>query len=198
MEITNIPSILQKLRSCDPDSQMSALDEFFSLPTSVSESDRRIVLLEAIRALGTSTNPYVIAERVLRFGTDAIAPLIDLLTRAQSSEVKTLASLILINNQSDVGKTALIEEIRREGPYRVMASFALANAGFSDHVPLIVQKLRQYEIVRGCEFPSNDDGEMISFFEVLNQLRVQLPDDIKQKYSGSEAPRFFWDSVKSL
>ena len=177
---------------------MSALDEFFSLPTSVSKSDRRNVLLESIRALETSTNPYVIAERVLRFRSEAIAPLADLLTRTHSSEVKTLASLILINNRSDVGKTALIEEISREGPYRVMASFALANAGFPDHVPLIVQTLRQYEIVPSREFPSNDDSEIISFFEVLNRLRVQLPDDIKQKYSGSEAPRFFRREVKSL
>jgi hypothetical protein len=165
---------------------------FFALPaTSVSDADRQAVLIAAVKAMEASSTPYPIAERLLRFREGAITPLSDLLARNRSSELTTLAALILVNNGSRLGVPTLVTEVERGGDYLVMASLALANAGFTDHVPAIIERLRRWSMPRDREFPTAQDDVVLSLLDVLNKIRMPLPDDIRRKFADPQAPKFF-------
>jgi len=188
----DVSRIVADLQGTDLARQVEALEKFFALPTaSVSNTDRRAVLIAGVKAMEASGNPYPIAERLLRFGEEAVSPLSDLLARNPSPEVTTLAALILVNNGSRLGVPALVAEVERGGDYTIPASFALGNAGFADHVPAIIERLRRWPMPPTHEFPTADDDRALTLLEVLSKLRVPLPDDIRRKYVDPQAPQFF-------
>ncbi len=185
MSDLNLSSILSELSTCDSDRQVMALDQYFRLPTSsVSESQNRSVVSAAVKAMEISDNPYPVAEKVLRFGAEKIQPLIDLLARNTSSEVATLAALILVKNNYNQGVPFLVDEVKHSGVYFVIASRALASAGCADHVNYVFEKLRQHTVFLNSEFPSTDDEVALSLLNDLDTLNVQVPSDIRSKLYG--------------
>jgi len=197
MSISAVGQIIADLQGIDLARQVDALEKFFLLPTvSVSESDRQAVLTVAVNALEKSTNPYPIAERLLRFREEAVPPVADLLARNPSQEVKTLAALILINNGSRLGVPALVEEVDRGGDYLVTASLALANAGVIDHASTIIERLRRCSVPPLREFPTAEDDVVLALITVLRKLRVPLPEDIRRKFCDPQAPWFFRSAVE--
>jgi len=192
MHLFDVSHLVTDLQGTDFVRQAQALEKFFALPeTSVKESERRAVLAAGVKALETSSQPFLIAERLSRFRDEAIQPLLDLLARNPSPEVTTLAALILVNNGSLLGVPVLVAEVERGGEFITLASFALANAGITDHVPAIIEQLRHYQVTADREFPSTEDDRVLNLLDVLSKLRVPLPDDIRQKFADPQAPRFF-------
>lgn len=193
----NLQSCLSELQASDSDRQVTALDKFFQLhSTAVSESDRHAVLMGAVKTLEASDNPYPIAERLLRFREEAVSPLSDLLARSPSSEVTTLAALILVTNGSRLGVPALVAEVERDGDYIILASFALANAGVTDHVPAIIERLHRWPVPLNREFPTAEDDMALTLLEVLKKLRVPLPEEIRRKFSDPRVPQLFHSAVE--
>ncbi|MFO0852424.1 MAG: hypothetical protein U0871_28265 [Gemmataceae bacterium] len=193
----NLKSCLSELQSTDSDRQVTVLDRYFRLPIAVvSDADRQAVLLEAVKALEKSDNPYPIAERLLRFREEAVPAVAELLARNPSPEVTTLAALILVNNGSRLGVPDLVAEVERGGDYLVTASLALANAGFTDHIPAIIERLRQWPMPPDREFPTTEDDVVLSLLDVLCKLRVPLPDDIRRKLLDPRGPQFFRSAVE--
>ncbi|HEX3133907.1 MAG TPA: hypothetical protein VHX44_10050, partial [Planctomycetota bacterium] len=149
--MSDVTQLLADLQTDDPERQLEtlerhsvALDNFFALPShSVSESDRRAMLLAGMKALETSIRPLFIAERLHRFRKDVIEPATELLNRSPAREPTILAALLLINNGSRLGVPILVAEIERGGDYLHMAARALGNFGCTDHVSAILERLRQ-------------------------------------------------------
>ncbi len=192
MPLPEVIEILADLQGSALASQVLALEKFFALPpASISDASRRVLFRASVRAMETASDPYLLAERLLRFRGEAVPLLLDLLTRTPSSEVRILASLILVNNGSKVGVPALVEEIERGGDYLIMASYALANAGFCDHAPVLIDRPRRWSRPPCRDIPTTDDDLLLSLLDVLHKLRVPLPEDIRQKFSDPRASRFF-------
>ncbi len=197
MPLPDVNRLIGDIQGSDLARQVGALEEFLALPTtSVSDSDRQAVLVAGVRALEESSNPYPIAERLARFREEAVPPLESLLSRSPSSEAATLAALILVNNGSRLGVPPLVAEVRCGGNYIIPASFALAHAGVADHVPAIIEKLRQYPITPTREFPATEDDCVLNLLDVLNKLRVPLPEDIRLKFSEPQVPQYFRSAVE--
>ena len=193
----NLSSCLLELQSSDSDRQVRALDWYFRLPAAtISKTERQAVLLAGVKALEISDNPYPIAERLLRFREEAVPCLSELLTRNTSAEVNTLAALILVNNGSRLGVPALVAEVECGGEFISLASHALANAGFTEHVSAIIDWLRRWPMPPDREFPTGDDDLALSLLDVLNRLQMPLPEDIRQKFSEPGVPAFFRTAIE--
>jgi hypothetical protein len=195
----SLSQILADIHSSSPERQVGALDIYFSFPVSeIDPASRQEVVSATLTALERSNDPYFIAQRVARFGEEVIQPLSELMAHTSLPEVKTLAALILLKKGSRIGVPILVREIEDEGVYRVIASTALASAGVAEHVPAIFNRLRQYSPTSLSEFPTTQDDEVLSLLGVLKQLRVELPEEIKSKFSGPLVPRYFHDAIGNL
>lgn len=177
--------------------QCVALDKFFALPsTSVSESDRRAMLIAGMKALETSIRPYFIAERLLRFRKDVIAPATELLNRNPACELTILAALLLTNNGSRLGVPVLIAEIECGGEYVSIAARALANAEISDHAPAVVMRLRQTPLPPLRRIPDiKDDLILLDLIDILTKIHTPLPEDLRGKFSSPLASEWFRSAV---
>lgn len=196
MQPFSVSRLVESLCANDLASQVEALDRFFSLPTgAVSNSERRDVMTASVKALEASSNPYPIAERVVRFGPDAIPLLVDLLNRSKSAEVKTLVALILVNNGSHVGVPVLVQEIERGGSYDMIASLALSNAGITDHAQAVIERLRECPVPPVSEFPATEDEVILGLIKCLKRLQIPLPTDLRSKFSAPNVSQFFREAV---
>lgn len=193
-----IEQVLHCLRYGSPSSKLDAMDTYLSIPSnSVSTSDQRKVLEAALKAMEDTTNGPFVAERLLRFGQLAEQTLIEFMAHTTKPEARVLAALILLNKGYRVGVPVLVQEVEKEGSYRSLASNTLANAGISAHVPAILNRIRNYSTPCLGEFPTTADDEILNLIDTLKRLQVELPEDIKTKFSGPTVPQFFQDAVAS-
>lgn len=195
MLTATLSQILSDIHSLAPERQQGALDTFFSLAYSeIDITSRREVLSAALSALERSNDPYFLAQRVARFGDEVILPLSELLANTSSQELKTLAALILLSKGSRVGVTDLVREIEQEGVYRTIASSTLTNAGVTEHVPAILNRLRRYSPTYN-EIPTTGDDEALSLLRVLKHLQIRIPEDIRKKFSDPSIPNYFRTAI---
>lgn len=192
MPSQNMSKILAQLHGSDVRLQVEALERFFALPpASVSDEDKSAVLDAGVNAMEVSSNPFLIAQRLARFGEAAISPLSSLLARNPSSEVTIVTALLLVNNGSRLGVPVLVAEVERGGGFIATASLAMANAGFTDHVPAVIERLRRWSVPIDRKFPTTDDEVVLCLLEAIDTLRVPLPDDIRRKFADPQAPEFY-------
>src|SRR5262245_7907862 len=92
---TDLTLTVANLDNLSPDVQIQALEEL---------SQAVVVLVEkAVNTLKSSPHPFLVAERLNRFGSLVIEPLETLINSDVSSETKILASLVLLQVGSRVG-----------------------------------------------------------------------------------------------
>lgn len=180
----DLSASLSKIQSTSIEIQVEALEEILSAPKgSLSQENLRAVAEAGVLALEHSDSPYPLAERLARFGHLAVDPLSKLLQRNPASEAAVLASLILVSNKEGSGVPLLTAEIERGSGYFVMAAFALSNAGFKQHIPAMIEKLRQAKLT-GKKVPTIEDSVAFSLWDALRKATDDVPEDLVKKYES--------------
>ncbi len=78
--------------------------------------------IKAVEALQNSSNPFLVAERLNRFGSIIVPHLEKLLQESNNSEVNILASLVLLQLNSQVGIPFLLAAIKNDEEYAIYIS----------------------------------------------------------------------------
>lgn len=198
MHSAPIDQVLADLRTPDVAKQVPALEDFFSsVYDGISDSDKREVLMATLSAFESSSDRFLIGPWIPRFGDEAVIPLENLFTHTSIPEVRILSALLLLPMGSSVGVSVIVQEVESNGTYRIIAAYALTKAGVTDHVPAMIDALRQFEVITSHEFPATEDDDVLHLLELLGRLRVALPNDIRRKLADLSAPQFFQKAIQS-
>ena len=144
------------------------------------------LVVTVVETLENCNDPFVIAERLYRFGTLAIPPLEKLLKKSKKSEVSIFAALALMGLGSKVGIPKLLNYITKNEKYAYLISRHLAIEGIKEATEPILNLLRNCEI--------NRVEEIITLIEALNKLNTTIPLDIYERLNNPDTPwriRFF-------
>lgn len=167
MSQTKLDSLIENLDSQQIEQQIPAIEETASIID--------ILLKKAVAALENSSNRFLVAERLNRFGSIVVPHLEQLLKSSTNSEVKILASLVLMQLNSKTGVSILLNAIRDDEEYAILAAQHLAQAGIKDAVEPICDRLKSSSL--------EEIDLIVSLLDSLNKLNVNLPQDILQHFN---------------
>ena len=198
MNPESLANLLRDIGSGDLARQVAALDQYLALPAGdVVESERLRVAAAAAVAMNKCNNPVLITQRLAHFGPEVVAPLLHVLNGDSNPEVRTLAAFLLMEKGCNAGASRLQNAVETDGPYAFLAAKTLFRAGFTDHVPAMIERLRRCQMPPGVNFPEDNYGNKIAGqLDLLRHFGVALPDDVNSKFFGAGAPPFFRRMVK--
>lgn len=142
-------------------------------------------VIERILTLFESTdNPYLVAERMSRFGSIVIAPLERLLDRITDDERRALASLVLLSLGSQKGIGFVIRELIEGRPYEGLAAKILMSTGNPRTADALITRLRSFSRE---EFADLKNSVLLGqYLQYLRTLGHELPDDLSLKLKAAE------------
>ena len=172
MNQVNLKSLLENLDSSQISQQVPAIEE----ATDVVET----LAIKAVHSLKISSNPFLVAERLSHFGSIIVPHLETLLQDSDNSEIRILASLVLLQLNSRTGISILLNAIKDDEEYAILAAQHLAQAGIKDAVQLIWNRL------------DNSKSEQVDLIESLlaslSMLNHELPQRLWKRFTANEMP----------
>ena len=168
MSQTKLDSLIENLDSQQIEYQIPAIEETANIVEALAK--------KAVAALENSPNRFLVAERLNRFGSIIVPHVEQLLQSSTNSEVKILASLVLLQFNSKAGVAILLNAIRDDEEYAVLAARHLAQTGIKDAIEPICDRLR-----------SSDPEEIdlvVSLLDSLKKLNAELPQELFQRFSS--------------
>ncbi|MEM8721919.1 MAG: hypothetical protein AAGE84_21920 [Cyanobacteria bacterium P01_G01_bin.39] len=172
MSQVNLNSLMENLDSPQISRQIPAMDE----ATAIVET----LAIKAVDSLKTSSNPFLVAERLGRFGSVIVPHLEMLIQDSHNWEVKILASLVLLQLNSQVGVPILLNAIEDNEEYAILAAQHLAQANVKEAIQLIWNRLRKSKL---------EQVDLIeSLLASLSRLNRKLPQDLWQRFTANEMP----------
>jgi len=129
-----------------------------------------------VDALKRGPHRLFVAERLYRFGSVAIDLLEELLETSDNSEIKILASMVLLQLGSRGGVPCLLDAIVKDDAYVCMAAMRLAEAGIVEAGDRIVARLRL------CELDEFD--LIVSLLSALEKLGHEIPKDLRKRFAS--------------
>lgn len=175
---------MQDLISENIEIQCLAIEQLSDVSTIIAE--------QSVKALETTNNPFLIAERIVRLGTIIVTPLEKFIEQEIDDEKKVLASIVLLKLGSQKGLDNIITEVRKKGENEYLAINSLVESNIPNVDDLIIERLRQFSLE---EFQNVKTSIFISnLFSYLKRLEVSVPEDIKgsiEKIKNSEAYKYY-------
>lgn len=172
MSKVNLNSLIEDLDSQQIEQQISAIEETVNIIETLAK--------RAVAALENSPNRFLVAERLNRFGSIIVPHLEQLLDKSKNSEVKILASLVLLQQNSQAGISILLNAIESDREYAVLAAQNLATAEIKDAIEPICDRLRNSNLA--------EIDLIVSLLDSLNKLNAKLPQDLYQSLSTDNVP----------
>ncbi|WP_437741768.1 hypothetical protein WME73_41305 [Sorangium sp. So ce302] len=163
---------LSKVVSERIDEQIDALG---ALAVGLDDAGRLIV-----EGFVRSSNRFLIAERLVRFGHIVVGPLQEVVESATCKEVRVLGSVVLLNLKVYSVVPYLLDVIRDDDDYLSLVASNLAAAGVVQAGDLMVERLRTLTEARKYE--------IVGLLTALEKLGVPLPDDVRERFSAPDTP----------
>ncbi|WP_437894611.1 hypothetical protein [Sorangium sp. So ce124] len=163
---------LSKVVSERIDEQIDALG---ALAVGLDDAGRLIV-----EGFVRSSNRFLIAERLVRFGHIVVGPLQEVVESATCKEVRVLGSVVLLNLKVYSVVPYLLDVIRGDDDYLSLVSSNLAAAGVVQAGDLMVERLRTLTEARKYE--------IVGLLTALEKLGVPLPDDVRERFGAPDTP----------
>jgi hypothetical protein len=138
-----------------------------------------VLARKAVDAFKRGPERLFVAERLYRFGSVVMTPLEKLLETSEDSELRILASMVLLQLGSTVGVPWLLNAIVNDDEYACMAAMRLAEAGIVDAGDGIVARLRS------CELEM--DG-VVGLLFALEKLGHEIPLDLRKRFAAPDVP----------
>ncbi len=172
MKVVNLNLLMKDLDSTEIAKQIPAVEESVTIVDGLA--------IKAVEALQNSSNPFLVAERLNRFGSIIVPHLEKLLQESNNSEVNILASLVLLQLNSQVGIPILLAAIKDDKEYAILAAQHLAKAEVKDAIEPICDRLRN------SKFEEID--LIVSLLDDLSKLSNKLPEDLLQSFLAIDSP----------
>ena len=172
MSKVNLNSLIENLDSQQIEQQIPAIEETANIIETLAQ--------KAVAALENSSNRFLVAERLNRFGSIVTPHLEQLLDRAKNSEVKILAALVLLQQNSKVGISVLLSAIKSDREYAGLAAQHLATARIKDAIQPICDRLRNSNL--------KEIDLIVSLLDSLKKLDTELPQDLLKRFSADDTP----------
>ena len=137
---------------------------------------------------------FLIAERLHRFGSLIVDPLMQTYERTSSDEVKSLSAIVLLRMGSNDVIQWLLDRILVDppDPYLCLIVQSLARRNVKEAGGCIISRLRSYDTspsVIGRSFESNRAKDtIVCLLHALDVLDVPIPEDLRRRYSALEIP----------
>jgi hypothetical protein len=164
---------LSKVVSERIDEQIDALG---ALAVGLDDAGRLIV-----EGFVRSSNRFLIAERLVRFGHIVVGPLQEVVGSATCKEVRVLGSVALLNLKLYSAVPYLLDVIRNDDDeYMSLVASNLAAAGIVQAGDLMVERLRTLTEAKKYE--------VVGLLTALEKLGVPLPDDVRERFSAPDTP----------
>lgn len=174
----DVGSVLADLRSSQVAKQIAALDKIAQITG--------VLVQEAVHVLTTTTDPYFVAERLVRLGSAVVPPLEGLLTSSDvSPTVKTSAALALLHLGSKSGAPLLMDTLLTDSEYVSLAANYLAMAQVPEAADRIIARLRMYDPERG---DVKQADVAASLLRALEKLGAGIPPDLRSRLTASNVP----------
>ena len=169
----HIDAALANLQSEDIESKIRAV-EYLAIQTQV--------LVDAVVEHLQDPEParYLIFERLVRFGSLAVAPLQRILSESKDGDTRTLAAAALAFLGSRAGESNLLGAVRWGDPNLCVAVKALAEAQAPSAIPLIEEALRHGQIDEATS------GTIECLLSGLKRLGAPVPEDILDRLRRAE------------
>lgn len=168
----NFNKVMQDLVSEDFETQCVALE-------SIGESFK-VFAEQSVRALETTSNPFLIVERLANLGSVIVLPLEEFIERTADYEKRVLASILLLRLGSNKGINNVIDELRTEGKNEYLATIVLAESRNPQVKDLFTERLRKFSLEELQD--SKRTAYIDSFLKTLRELNVSLPEDIRDSF----------------
>ena len=172
MKVINLDLLMDNLDSTQVEKQIPAIEEAKTIVNTLA--------MKAVESLQTSSNRFLVAERLNCFGSIIIPHLEKLLQESSDSEVQILASLVLLQLNLKIGVSILLDAIKNDDEYAILAAQHLAKAGIKDAIEAICDRLRRSEL--------EEIDLIVSLVDSLNKLNGKLPQDVLQRFNSDDAP----------
>ena len=172
MKVINLDLLMDNLDSEQVEKQIPAIEEATTIVNTLA--------IKAVESLQNSSNRFLVAERLKRFGSIIIPHLEKLLQESGDSEVQILASLVLLQLNSKIGVSILLDAIKNNDEYAILAAQHLAKAGIKDAIEAICDRLRDSNL--------EEIDLIVSLLDSLNKLDGKLPQDLLKRFSSDEIP----------
>ena len=172
MSKVNLNSLIENLDSQHMEQQIPAIEETANIIETLTQ--------KAVAALENSSNRFLVAERLNRFGSIVTPHLEKLLDKSENSEVKILAALVLLQQNSKAGIPILLNAIGCDREYAGLAAQHLATAGIQDAIKPICDRLRNSKL--------EEIDLIVSLLDSLKKLDAKLPQDLLQRFSADDVP----------
>ncbi len=174
MKVVNLNLLMKDLDSTEIAKQIPAVEESVTIVDGLA--------IKAVEALQNSSNPFLVAERLNRFGSIIVPHLEKLLQESDNSEVNILASLVLLQLNSKVGLSFLLVAIKDDEEYAILAAQHLAKAGINDAIEPICDRLRNSKL------EEIDLDLIVSLLDALGKLNNKLPEDLLKSFLSADSP----------
>jgi len=135
---------------------------------------------KAVAALKNSSNPFLVAERLNGLGSVIIPHLEKLLTETEDTETKILSALVLLQLNSKIGVSVLLDAIIQDEEYSGLIAVNLAKKGVKEAIQPIIKRLKI------CELKQID--LIVNLLEALGQLNGKLTQDLYQHLTAINTP----------
>jgi len=168
----NLDQELEWLKSANAAEQIPALEAVVELTS--------YAVQQAVNAL-EGPHPFLVAERLHRFGTVAIPPLEIMLRNTADPETRILAALVLLQLGSRLGVPCLLEGIHTSPNYACLSAKHLAQSGIAEAADVAIQRLRV------CRLDEID--LILCLIDCLKTLNREIPADIRDRLTGADVPR---------
>jgi hypothetical protein len=167
-----VDRMISDMTSGQPDRQIPALDQACHLVNHLVQI--------AVDALEAGPERFLVAERLHWLGPTAVGPLEVLLMRTDNSEVRILASLVLLQLGSRVGIHWLLQGVLEDHNYAGLVVGHLAKNGIYEAVDRIVARLRVSDAA--------DLDLIVASLDALETLKADLPSDLLTKFTAPSMP----------
>jgi hypothetical protein len=143
-------------------------------------------------AIAASEDAFVLAPRLPKFGA-AIGPAsLDVLNSSRPKGIRSLAALVLLSVDDWTGVPLLIEEVRDQGEFELMAILMLLSRGVREIVPFLVERLRTLEY-DDAPIPTTAQDLYATYLRALRRAGGQLTSDLKSRLESPKTPRYLRD-----
>ena len=172
MSVINLNLVMNDLDSTQINKQIPAVEE---AATIVEE-----LAIKAVQSLLNSSNPFLVAERLNRFGSIIVPHLEKLLQESSNSEVNILASLVLLQLNSKVGIPFLLAAIKDDDEYAILAAQHLSKVGIKDAIEPICDRLGNSKL--------EEIDLILGLLDALSEIDGKLPEDLLQSFIAINSP----------
>ena len=172
MKVINFNLVMKDLNSTQIEKQIPAVEEAINIVDTLA--------MKAVEGLQNSSNRFLVAERLNCFGSIIVPHLEKLLQESNNSEVKILASLVLLQLNSKIGVPFLLVAIKEDDEYAILAAQHLAKAGIKHAIEPIYTRLTSSKL--------EEIDLIVSLLDSLNKLNGKLPQNLLQRFTSENIP----------